>query len=149
MDIQRKDIPDRYLLCLAADGQCPRTATCLRAQAARVVVEDEATEYMNIVSPKYVETHGAADDCRFYRSATPVAYKRGMTHIYDQVPGKVITTVKRAVRLCFSCRNYYFDSKAGRRLVTPSEQQAIARVFARNCPDATPLYDSEETIYAW
>ena len=145
--IQLKDIPKDYTFCLSASA-CPHHATCLRALAARALTESGDTKQMVVytVNPNVASTAG--EDCRYYRDNTPVRYAKGMTHIFDEVPVRAEKTVRRKVMACFSCRNYYFLSRKGERLIRPEEQQAIDRVFQAHVPTLKPKYDEYiEDVY--
>ncbi len=148
--ISLQTMPPDYVLCPTTDAACPRAATCLRALAWRALAAGAATSewfYIRCLNPSYAANPPAR--CEHYRDSTPVHYARGMTRIFDDVPVRVEKTVRRRVMSCFSCRNYYFLSRKGERLIRPEEQEAIARVFRSCVPGLEPTYDGYVDDIYW
>ena len=87
--------------------------------------------------------------CTFYRSSDLKRYACGMSRMFDAVPSRIVSEVRRCVQNCFTCRSYYFASRKGKRLISPAEQAEIASVFRALCPELRPIYDSFEERYEW
>lgn len=152
MELRKKDIPCEYAYCFATEGQCPQCANCLHALIAKLPLEVENNYDIPVrtIDPRYVATVTAENPCPFFRSTAPKVYARGLKHLYDEVPGKVLRQVKHQVQYqVFSCSTFYFRARKGERLVSPQEQQGIAAVFKSLCPNVQPIYDSMEESYDW
>ncbi len=147
---QYQDLPHNYLHCLAGNEACPRKDTCLRAIAARMLEESGAASPVGIqiINPN-VARKVAGEECPYYRDSTPVKFARGMSRLFDDVPAGKVDTLRSKVIGCFSSRSIYFFSRKGERLITPEEQQAIARVFQKYVPGVEPKYDAYVTDTLW
>lgn len=147
---QYQDLPHNYLHCLAGNEACPRKDTCLRAIAARMLEESGAASPVEIhaLNPNIARNAGE-EGCPFYRDSAPVRLARGMTRLFDNVPAGKVDTLRSKVIGCFSSRSIYFFSRKGERLITPEEQQAIARVFQKYVPGVEPKYDAYVTDTLW
>ena len=64
--------------------------------------------------------------------------------MFDAVPSRIVSEVRRCVQNCFTCRSYYFASRKGKRLISPAEQAEMHSVFRALCPELRPIYDSFE-----
>ena len=126
-----QDVPDGYEYCFAGNGKCPKASSCLRAIAAQLLSESEAPQPQSVraVNPFYVGSLSGSSTCARYRSSEQLHYARGMTHLFDEVPTKLLFTVRHRVMGCFSCERYYYHCRKGERPISPEEQQRIARVF--------------------
>lgn len=149
--IELKNVPVGYDYCFAGIGRCPKASTCLRAIAAQLLSESEEPQpkSVNVVNPLYVERLPDLSACECYRSNEPLRYARGMTHLFDEVPARLLSTVRRRVMGCFSCERYFYHSRKGERLITPAEQQRIAGAFKAAGITARPKFDSYELGLAW
>lgn len=151
MKLKPEDIPHNFIHCFATDGQCPKRRECLRALAAGLPLKTPHNHNLAIrtTDPRYIATLHGGENCLLFRSSAPKRYARGMSRMYDEVPGKVSAELRRLVQCCFSCRSYYFSSRKGERLISPEEQNQIAAVFRRLCPNIQPAYDEFEDTYDW
>ena len=121
-----QDVPDGYEYCFAGNGKCPKASSCLRAIAAQLL-----------------------STCARYRSSEQLHYARGMTRLFDEVPTKLLFTVRHRVMGCFSCERYYYHCRKGERPISPEEQQRIARVFNAVGIGTKPKFDHYEYAVAW
>lgn len=146
-----ENMPYEYAYCFATDKQCPQRKGCLHALIAELPLEASRNRspVISSIDPRYIATLKGKDGCTFYRSSAFKQYARGMSQMYDEVPNKVVSEVRKKVQRCFTCRSYYFSSRKGERLISPDEQRQIAAVFQRLCPDIQPVYDSFEEAYEW
>ena len=126
-----QDVPDGYEYCFAGNGKCPKASSCLRAIAAQLLSESEGPQPQSVraVNPFYVGSLSGSSTCARYRSSEQLHYARGMTRLFDEVPTKLLFTVRHRVMGCFSCERYYYHCRKGERPISPEEQQRIARVF--------------------
>lgn len=146
-----QNVPDGYEYCFAGSGKCPKAASCLRSIAAQLLSESEEPQprSVRVVNPLYVERLADFSACECYRSSEPLRYARGMTRLFDEVPAKLLATVRRRVMGCFSCERYYYHSRKGERPITPTEQQRIAAVFKDAGIAAKPKFDGYEQGLDW
>lgn len=146
-----QDVPEGYEYCFAGIGKCPKASSCLRAIAAQLLSESKEPQPMSVrvVNPFYVGRLPDASACGCYRSDELLHYASGMTHLFDEVPAKLLPTVRRRVMGCFSCERYYYHCRKGERLISPEEQQRVASVFKAVGIDTKPKFDRYEYALAW
>ena len=146
-----QDVPDGYEYCFAGNGKCPKASSCLRAIAAQLLSESEAPQPQSVraVNPFYVSSLSGSSTCARYRSSEQLHYARGMTRLFDEVPTKLLFTVRHRVMGCFSCERYYYHCRKGERPISPEEQQRIARVFNAVGIGTKPKFDHYEYMVAW
>jgi len=146
-----QDVPDGYEYCFAGNGKCPKASSCLRAIAAQLLSGSEAPQPQSVraVNPFYVGSLSGSSTCARYRSNEPRHYARGMMHLFDEVPAKLLPDVRRRVMGCFSCERYYYHCRKGERLISPEEQQRVARVFKEAGIGNQPKFDGYEYALAW
>lgn len=151
MKLNPEDIPKNYLYCFATDEQCPQCKECLRSRVAKfpLKLRKGAKPVTFTVDPRYIASLQGKSACTLFRSAAPRLFARGMSRLYDEVPGKLTNELRWRVQNCFSCRSFYFSSRKGDRLISPDEQQKIAAVFQQLCPNIQPVYDSFEEAFEW
>lgn len=146
-----QDVPTGYEYCFAGNGKCPKASSCLRAIAAQLLAGNgnPPSKFVCTVNPLYVDSLPDLAACGCYRSDAPVRYARGMTHLFDEVPAKLLAIVRCRVMGCFSCERYYYHSRKGARLILPEEQRRIAAVFKEAGIAEKPKFDSYECGVAW
>lgn len=151
MKLNPEEMPRKYILCFATDGQCPQRKECLHALATELPRKAPRNQNPVVIAvdPRYIATLQGKRNCSLFRSAAPGLFARGMSRMYDEVPGKLTDEMRKRIQGCFSCRSFYFSSRKGERLVTPGEQQKIAAVFQQLCPDIQPMYDGFEEAIEW
>lgn len=149
--ILQKDIPQGYAHCFAGKNSCPKAESCLRAIAAKLLAESEDTQpqSVNTVNAIYIERLADLDSCPLYRSSKPVRYAKGMTHLFEELPLKQATAVRRQVVACFSCERYFYHSRNGSRLIDLEEQRKIVHAFRTHVPGVTPRFDGYEEVIVW
>lgn len=149
--IQQHEIPYGYAHCFAGKDRCPQAGTCLKAIAARLLAESKEPQPQTVhaVNALYVEQLADLSACAQYRSSEPVRFAKGMTHLFDDLPVKQATAVRRKVMGCFSCERNFYHCRKGSRLISPEEQQKIAHLFLTANLGITPQFDSYEYAVAW
>ena len=72
-----------------------------------------------------------------------------MTHLFDEVPTKLLFTVRHRGMGCVSCERYYYHCRKGERPISPEEQQRIAPMLAGGCTslDMDPVSDITDLNY--
>lgn len=149
--ITLQDVPRGYAHCFAGLNSCPKADNCLRAIAAKLLTEskDAQPQTINTVNAIYIGQLTDLGSCALYRSSEPIRYAKGMTHLFEDIPLKLSKNVRRWVTACFSCESYFYHSRSGKRLITPAEQQKIARVFRSVNLNMDPKYDGYEEEIVW
>lgn len=149
--ILQQDIPSGYAHCFAGKDSCPKTSSCLRAIAAKLVTESRETQSqtLNMVNDLYLKQLTDLASCPLYRSCEPLRYAKGMIRLFDELPVKDAASVRQRVIGCFSCERYFYHSRKGDRLITPDEQRRIAQVFRATGLGLTPKFDGYEYAVNW
>ncbi len=147
---QSNSMPLSYVVCTAEEGQCPLREHCLRSKVYSEDTENLKREpIVRVVNFKNPDTHSLTEQCTLYRSDQTLRFAKGMTHLFDFVPKVKYSAVQQAVQSCFSSNRTYFYCKKGERLISPKEQESIAKVFQRFSIDTLPQYDNYEECYDW
>ncbi|MDR0892609.1 MAG: DUF6078 family protein [Mediterranea sp.] len=132
-------IPGNFLYCL--NRQCPRSGECLRYLLSEYgASKDDA---ITVVSPTFVTR-----DCRFYAPNRKVRFALGITTLYDDLPHKVMRTLKQMLIAYFSQATYY-RWKRQERLISPEEQGIILCIFRSVGIQSAPRYDQYVEQYEW
>lgn len=149
--ILQQDIPQGYAHCFAGKDSCSRADSCLRAIAARLLTESKEppSQTVHTVNVFFLEQLTDRDACPLYRSSEPRRYAKGMTHLFDELPLKQARVVRQKVVNSFSCERYFYHSRNGHRLISPKEQQKIAKVFRNTGLDLLPKFDGYEYVIEW
>lgn len=146
-----QDVPSGYAHCFAGKDSCPKADSCLRAIAAQLLTASKEPQPQNVltVNAMYVAQLPTPTACPLYRSNEPLRYAKGMTHLFDELPLKQAVIVRPRVMNCFTCESYFYQSRKGERLISPEEQQKIAKVFRKVGADFSPKFDDYQDAIAW
>lgn len=139
-DFDYRAVPADYIHCFHSG--CPRREECLRQLAAQHA--PKSTPYVVSVNPASYPQDAAR--CPHFRSAKKIRFAWGIQAIYDNVPYKTALQLKRYVRALYPKTTYYRILHKERSL-SPTEQEAIARIFVRNGITTPPVYDSYTEEY--
>lgn len=93
-----------------------------------------------ILNPSQYERSGG-EDCRYFFSIVPERHAKGFLHMLDDLPRLKGDEVKRQMVRYFG-RTVYYRCLHGERLVKPSEQADIQKIFLRNGLREKPVYDA-------
>lgn len=149
--IKLQDIPQAYGYCFETPDSCPKASTCLRAQAAQLLIKSKQAEtlFVTCVHPCLVSAHAADGTCELYRPDTVQRYAKGMTRLFDTLPLKAAKSVKQQVIHSFSCERIYYQCRSGERLISPKEQERIARIFRAAGIQEAPQFDGYVETLEW
>jgi hypothetical protein len=78
-----------------------------------------------------------------------VRYAKGITQLFEDLPLKQSRIVRLRVMQCFSCESYFYQSRKGKRLISPQEQEAIRNVFRSAGVVGEPKFDEFRYDLAW
>lgn len=140
--ISMDHLPAEYLMCI--QKECPLCSRCLRYYAA--TRQSNNLHVLTVVNPSY---HGVAtEDCPWFRPNEIVTMKRGMIDFFHEMPGRMERSIRDQLIQLFG-RTPYFNMRRGDRLITPSEQQQIARTCRQNGWQGELNYDGEVEDVEW
>ena len=100
MKQNREDIPFKYAHCFATDGQCPQRSGCLHALITELPMKTSqyASNIITAIDPRYVASLHGKGGCTFYRSSDLKRYACGMSRMFDAVPSRIVSEVRRCVQ---------------------------------------------------
>ena len=97
MKQNREDIPFEYAHCFATDGQCPQRSGCLHALITELPMKTSqyASNIITAIDPRYIASLHGKGGCTFYRSSDLKRYACGMSRMFDAVPSRIVSEVRR------------------------------------------------------
>lgn len=132
----------QYLVCYYEPCTCKEH--CLRWLAGPYVPETNRVQTCVNVMNKDVR----AGHCPFYRPDTPMLMRRGLRHLYDNMPRKVGTAIRMELETRYGHTTYY-KYRNGKLPVTTEMQQHIANVCCKHGWTEAPVYDAMTEEYDW
>lgn len=134
-------VPGNYAHCL--ETECPVGAQCLRRLAADCLPDD--MEQFYAVNPRRVRHD---EQCPYFRPAKEVRMARGFMHALGTVPMANARKVERAVTALYN-RCYYYRMRRGIYVLTPQQQEQIARILTKNGAAQPVEFDAYEMRPDW
>ena len=132
----------RYLTCF--NDHCPRHDQCLRWEVGRHT--DPAQHLSTSIPPTYAP---AADgSCPYFRDNSLQRMPLGMTHFYDEMPGRTERGIKNTL-IAHTCRATYYKYHRGDRPITPDMLMLISEVCRRHGWTQPLRFDAETEDYVW
>lgn len=128
-------IPQNFLHC--CNSECTRAEHCLRQVAFRSL--NDSRKEIRILNPRLTP----GETCRDYCTSEPQVFRRGLTHLYDNMTLKTAKNVRATLYTHFGNTQYYRIVN-GERAVSPDEQAYICRVLKRNGITDQDVFDGEE-----
>lgn len=135
-------LTSEYLMCILKE--CPLSSRCLRYLAGTQQSSD--LHVIRVLNPRYHDA--ATESCRWFRSNKKMMMKCGMTNFFHDMPGHMERSIRNQLIQLFG-RTTYFNMRRGDRLITPSEQQQIAKVCRHNGWQGELNYDGEVEDVQW
>ena len=77
-----------------------------------------------------------------------VIMKRGLTHLYLEMPGRMEYLIRQLLIQWWG-RKKYFEARKGVRLITPEMQQDVADACRHHGWTGPIVYDGEEESWLW
>lgn len=133
-------MPAHYLLCYNAD--CPKGGNCLHRLGA--IHGKPADKVVQAVNPKLC----CGDNCPYYKPMKSVSMAYGMTHLYDKVLAKDISSLRNTIIQHFGNGSYYLR-RNGRHPISPEEQAWIQNLFCKYGYTDAPQFDSYKSEVGW
>lgn len=139
--LDHSHVPVNYAHCLETD--CPLGARCLCRLAADCLPDD--LEQFYAVNPRRVRHN---EQCPYFRPAVTVRMARAFTRAIGSVPMANIPKVEQAMTALYN-RSYYFRMRRGEYLLTPQQQEQIARTLAKYGAAQPVEFDAYEDAIDW
>ena len=133
-------MPAHYLLCYNAD--CPKGDNCLHRLGA--IHGKPSDKVVQAVNPKLC----CGDNCPYYKPMKSVSMVYGMTHLYDKVLAKDISSLRNTIIHHFGNGSYYLR-RNGRHPISPEEQAWIQNLFCKYGYTDDPQFDSYKSEVGW
>ena len=131
-----------YLVCFSES--CPLRQECLRWLVGQHA-NSQPLAY-NAINPRNPNIGG--ENCEMFRKNQKVIMKRGLTHLYLDMPGRVEYLVRRLLIQWWG-RRQYFEARKGDRLITPSMQEDVVDACRHHGWTGPIVYDGEEESWLW
>ena len=131
-----------YLPCFIKD--CPKHQTCLHWLTG----EQTQNQSLVITSVNPMNPNVKAGCCELYRENKTASYARGIMHLLDMIPYTQARSIKRRLIQTFTHKRYY-EFRNGTRLISPTEQEQIARICQDEGWTGDIRYDGWEEDYLW
>ena len=139
---QFEERAEHYLVCY--NEKCERSGHCLRHIAASYVAE--TVRVKECVNPTFAEVK--AGRCPFFRPDSPMLMRRGFTHLYDEMPKRMGTAIRKELDALLG-HNVYYKYRSGRLPIRPSVAERIADVCRSHGWTEPPVFDSEAVELDW
>lgn len=141
-DFNYQSVPGGFAHCF--NHKCSNSKICLRALAAK---ECESGKYfINTVNPAFYPEE--EDSCPYLIKNEKVRIAWGITHLFDSVPYKKASELRRRLISHFNKSHYYRIYRKELPL-TPSDQQYINLLFKQEGIKEAPSFDSYSETYNW
>jgi hypothetical protein len=133
---------DHYLLCFIES--CPVREQCLRWLVGRYA--DPTRLIQKTINPLNPKMGG--ENCIMFRKNQRVMMKRGLTHLYHEMPGYMEHRI-RLLLIHIWGRKQYFEMRRGDRLITPEQQQDVVDCCRHHGWTGPIVYDGEVEDWDW
>lgn len=131
-----------YLVCFSES--CPLRQQCLRWLVGQYA--DTQPLAYNAINPR--NPHIGGENCEMFRKNQRVIMKRGLTHLYLEMPGRMEYLIRQLLIQWWG-RKKYFEARKGVRLITPEMQQDVADACRHHGWTGPIVYDDEEESWLW
>lgn len=133
---------EHYIVCY--NDVCQRRKHCLHFLVAPYVAE--TVRVKECVNPTNAEVK--AGRCPFFKSDTPMKMMRGFTHLYDNMPKKIGTAIRKELDDTFG-HNAYYKYRNGKLPITPDILERIVEVCRSHGWMEPPVFDLEVEELGW
>ena len=131
-----------YLVCFSES--CSLRQQCLRWLVGQYA--DTQPLAYNAINPRNPTIGG--EKCEMFRKNQRVMMKRGLTHLYLEMPGRMEYLIRHLLILWWG-RKKYFEVRKGVRLITPEMQQDVVDACRHHGWTGPIVYDGEEESWLW
>lgn len=131
-----------YLMCFIES--CPLREQCLHWLVGQY---GDTMPYAQVsMNPRNPKVGG--ENCEKFRPNVRVILKKGMTHFYLDMPGRMEKAIRQHLIKLFG-RTQYFEMRKGDRLISARDQELIADACRSHGWDGPLVYDEEEEDWQW
>lgn len=141
-DFDYNTVPYGFSHCFNA--KCPRAKKCVRYLVTQYLLPTHLD--ISIINPARITDGGKG--CIFFMADKVVTFASGTKHLLDNIPHKDALAIRLQLIRHFGQNNYY-RFRSGKRLISPSEQKLIQRIFINTRISTTPVYDEYIEQYDW
>lgn len=134
-DFDYYTMPVTFVHCLNAT--CLRGGKCLRRQMTLCMPPERET--VTVVNP-FNGQPATGENCRYFLADAPQQYALGITHLFDKLPYAEAVSLRKELFSLLG-RNFYYRCYRKERLVKPSEQALIAKLFRKHGISEPPVFD--------
>ena len=131
-----------YLVCFM--DNCPLHEQCLRWLVGQYA--DPTLISYNAINPHNPKMGG--EQCEMFRKKQRAIMKRGLTHLYDDMPGRMEHRIRALLILLWGHKKYY-EVRKGERLITPEMQNDVEDSCRHHGWTGPFIYDGEEEDWLW
>ena len=139
---QFEEKAEHYLVCY--NDTCQQSEHCLRHIVAPYVAE--TVRVKECVNPTFSEVK--AGQCPFFKSDTPMKMRRGFTHLYDYMPKRMGTAIRKELDAALG-HNAYYKYRNGILPIPPAIAEQIVDVCLSQGWTEPPVFDSESVELNW
>ncbi len=136
-----KTTPNTYGACLHDD--CPMAASCLRKMVCQKFYE--TMEFIRIVNPTMCSKN---ENCKFYRSSTPVRFALGFKNFQYRMFPQQYETFKTRLMMRYG-RNGFYLRRRGEVPLSPSEQEFVLKVLRKAGVTSDFSFDAYKEEILW
>ena len=137
----RKKI-NNYLVCFI--DNCPMHDQCLRWLVGQYA--DTTLPSYNAINPHNPQMGG--EQCEMFRKKQRIVMKRGLTHLYDEMPGRMEQHIRALLIQLWGHKKYY-EVRKGERLITPQMQEDVEDACRHHGWMGPIIYDGEQEDWLW
>ena len=131
-----------YLMCFIES--CPLREQCLHWLVGQY---GDTMPYAQVsMNPRHPKVGG--ENCEKFRPNVRTVLKKGMTHFYLDMPGRMEKAIRQHLIMTFG-RTQYFEMRKGQRLITADQQETIASICRSHGWEGPLVYDGEEEDWQW
>ena len=131
-----------YYVCLI--DHCPLHDQCLRWLVGQYL--EPRLPLCTIVNPRHPKA--GTEQCELFRKNQRVVMKRGLMHLYREMPGYMEKQIRWQLIAKWTHKKYY-EVRKGERLMTPDMQQDVINICRSNGWKGPIVFDGEETEWNW
>lgn len=133
---------NHYMVCFI--DTCPLHDQCLRWLTGQYV---ETTPFAyTAINPRNPKVGG--EKCEMFRKNQSIVMKRGLTRLYDEMPGRMEYRIRHLLIQMWGHKKYY-EIRKGERLISPDLQEDIEAACRHHGWKGAIVYDGEEESLLW
>lgn len=133
---------NHYNVCLI--DHCPLHGQCLHWLVGQYV--ESSLPMCTSMNPRYPNM--GTEQCEFFRKNQRVVMKRGLMHLYHDMPGYMEKGIRRQLISMWGHKKYY-EVRKGERLITPDMQEDVVFACRHHGWQGPIIFDGEDADWDW